>query len=332
MAIETASERPCDRGAIDVVHLAAFPSSAEADLVAALRRDGDLGVSLVASIDGAVVGHVAMSPIRVDGSPARALGLAPVAVLPAYQRRGVASELIRRALEVCKEAGVAFVVVLGDPQFYERFGFEPARPLGLADTFGGGDAFQCLWLERTERPPTGIAHYAEAFEALREAPAPEPKALAMIFAAGANGAIGRRGALPWDYPADRAFFETTTREHAVIMGRRTWEETGRPLPGRLNVVVTRHAPREPGVRHARSLDEAIAVCRAESRVPFVIGGARLFAEAEPLATRIYETAIPESPDDADTFFHRRTDRFATVAAWSGEMGEQYRILRAQPVG
>jgi len=155
----------------------------------------------------------------------------------------------------------------------------------------------------------------------------------MILALGDNGALGRAGGLPWDYPEDRAHFERTTDGHAVIMGRRTWEEEARPLPGRASVVVSAafeppaDAPRAgPGsVTAARTLDEAIRIARASDPEPFVIGGARLFAEALPKATRIYLTEIPEAPE-ADVFFPLDRRPFEVVSSRVGDRGARFLVL------
>jgi dihydrofolate reductase len=118
--------------------------------------------------------------------------------------------------------------------------------------------------------------------------------LGMIYARARNGVIGKDGGLPWHLPADLAHFKRVTLGCPVIMGRRTWEsipERFRPLPGRLNVVVTRQQGwRSPGATHASSLAEAIAVCHDQPRA-WVIGGAGLFTEALPLADTIEVTEI-----------------------------------------
>ena len=113
--------------------------------------------------------------------------------------------------------------------------------------------------------------------------------ISIIAAVARNGVIGRNGALPWHLPADLKYFKTTTMGKPVIMGRRTWESIGKPLPGRLNVVVTSH----PGVpvTCARATSLAQAIRLAESDEAFIIGGARLFAEALPLADRLYLTLV-----------------------------------------
>jgi putative acetyltransferase len=155
-------ESAADREGIRRVHLQAFPSDAEARLVDQLRADGDLTISLVALVADEVVGHIAMSPVAIDGSPV-GLGLAPVAVAPELQRSGVGSALVRRSLAFCRAEAVPLVVVLGEPAYYGRFGFIPAVALSLRDTFGGGDAFQAIVLAAEPPPRTGVVHYARAF-------------------------------------------------------------------------------------------------------------------------------------------------------------------------
>jgi len=104
-------------------------------------------------------------------------------------------------------------------------------------------------------------------------------------------AIGHKGRLPWHLPADLERFQALTIGHHIIMGRKTWESIGRPLPGRISVVVTRN-PRytAPGAMLVKSLPEALALARGDPE-PFVIGGAELFREALPLAGCVYLTEI-----------------------------------------
>ena len=143
--ITVRAEQRGDEAAIHAVHAGSFPTRAEADLVDALRAGGRLTVSLVAVTGVTVVGHVAFSPVSLADTPG-GLGLAPVAVLPDWRRRGIAAELVHAGLEACDRAGASFVVVLGAPAYYERFGYRPARRWGLRDEYGGGDAFQALEL------------------------------------------------------------------------------------------------------------------------------------------------------------------------------------------
>ncbi|RYE89195.1 MAG: dihydrofolate reductase, partial [Myxococcales bacterium] len=102
-------------------------------------------------------------------------------------------------------------------------------------------------------------------------------------------------------PEDRAHFEATTAGHTVILGRRTFDETGEPLPGRRTVVVSTTMPPVAGVTVVPTLDEALAQAYATDPGPFVLGGVRLFEQALPRVTTIHLTEIPESPA-ADAFF------------------------------
>lgn len=102
--------------------------------------------------------------------------------------------------------------------------------------------------------------------------------LHLIVARARNGVIGNRGAMPWHLPEDLAHFKRTTLGHCIVMGRKTWDSIGRPLPGRRNIVVTRNAQwRADGAEAAPGLDAALALC-GEGDV-FVIGGGELYAEA-----------------------------------------------------
>ncbi len=167
------AEQPGDADAIHALHRSAFPGPGEARLVDDLRADGALTVSLVAIADDALVGHVAFSPVRLDGAVG-GVGLAPVAVLASQRRRGIADRLIREGLTRCRLAGARWVVVLGAPAYFARFGFVAAPPRGLVDDYGGGDAFQVLELAVGGLAEVaGVVHYAAAFERLDD---PQPDA------------------------------------------------------------------------------------------------------------------------------------------------------------
>jgi putative acetyltransferase len=160
------SVRPESRGdaaAIRDVHLASFPTDAEARLVDLLRDAGRLTVSLVAVAGGRVVGHVAFSPVSTaEGSVG--IGLAPLAVLPAYRRRGIAAELAEQGLASSASRGFGWAVVLGEPSYYSRFGFRPAADVGLADEYGGGPSFQVAELIAGSLPgDAGLVRYAPEF-------------------------------------------------------------------------------------------------------------------------------------------------------------------------
>jgi putative acetyltransferase len=135
MTITVRPETPADHDAVRGVNEAAFDRPAEARLVDALRaRAARPIVSLVATDErGQVVGHILFTPVTVtsDASTWSALGLAPMAVAPAAQRAGVGSALVRAGLDACRAAGHDVVVVLGHPEYYPRFGFVPAPPLGI---------------------------------------------------------------------------------------------------------------------------------------------------------------------------------------------------------
>jgi dihydrofolate reductase len=113
-----------------------------------------------------------------------------------------------------------------------------------------------------------------------------------------NRVIGANGAIPWHLPDELKWFKGLTMGHHIIMGRKTWESIGRPLPGRTSVVVTRQRGYSaPGAVVANSLDDAIKACGADSEI-FVIGGAELIERSLPLAGRLYLTTVEaEIPGD-----------------------------------
>lgn len=115
--------------------------------------------------------------------------------------------------------------------------------------------------------------------------------ISIIAAVAKNGVIGRGGRLPWHLPADLKYFKALTLGHHIIMGRKTFESLGKPLPGRTNVVVTRQAEyRAPGAVVTGSVEQAIAACAGDTEI-FIIGGAELFAQAMDRADRLYLTEI-----------------------------------------
>lgn len=154
------------------------------------------------------------------------------------------------------------------------------------------------------------------------------KPLSIIAAVSRNGVIGANGTIPWHLPEDFKYFKATTLGHAVIMGRKTFESIGKPLPGRQNIVVSR-TPTESTVLVkaitnrlvgvAGSLDVAIQGARETDPSPFVIGGAGLYAEAMPLATRMYLTEV-----------HRDADGDVRFPLWEGnDWDEVSRVDRAE---
>jgi putative acetyltransferase len=143
------SEQAEDIAAIHAVNRAAFDTRTEADLVDALRAQAAPIVSLVAEDANAIVGHIFFSPVTLSSHPDLILmGLAPMAVLPAQQRRGIGSALVRAGLGRCSALGCAAVVVLGHRAYYPRFGFAPASRFGIACEYDvPDDVFMALELE-----------------------------------------------------------------------------------------------------------------------------------------------------------------------------------------
>ena len=126
--------------------------------------------------------------------------------------------------------------------------------------------------------------------------------ISRIVARSRNHVIGRDNQMPWKISADLQFFKRVTMGHPVIMGRKTWESIGRPLPGRRNIVVSRNAAYEAtGGELVGSLDEALRSLSEFPRV-FVIGGEQLFTQAFSKADRLYITEIDMDVDGGDTFF------------------------------
>jgi putative acetyltransferase len=158
-------ETPADHRATREVLLAAFPTPLEADLVDALRAAGHLAASLVAVENDVVVGHIAFSPVTADKPvDVPGVGLAPVSVVPALERRGIGGALIRQGLHVCRDAGFGWAVLLGDPAYYHRFGFQRASQFGIGNEYGVDDEFMAVELLPGSLPrDCGVVHYAPEF-------------------------------------------------------------------------------------------------------------------------------------------------------------------------
>lgn len=127
--------------------------------------------------------------------------------------------------------------------------------------------------------------------------------VSIIVAAARDGAIGRQGGMIWHLPADLKHFKNITSGHTVIMGRRTFESLPKgALPRRRNIVVSRNPLfRAEGAEVFASLDDALRAARADGEV-FIIGGAQIYKESMPIATRLYLTRIDAEAPDADAFF------------------------------
>lgn len=128
-----------------------------------------------------------------------------------------------------------------------------------------------------------------------------PASLTLIVAYSDNRVIGRDNALPWKLPGDLAHFKRSTLGHPIIMGRKTWDSLGRPLPGRSNIVISRNpAFNASGAIVTPTLEAAIAAC-GDVEQAFVIGGAQIYAQALPLAQRVLATEV-HAQVEGDAFF------------------------------
>lgn len=167
MSIRIRPEEPADAPAIRRLLEAAFPTAADGRLVDLLRAGGHLTISLVAEKDdGKIVGHVAFSPVVVDGEAAgqAGLALAPLAVLPGHGRQGIGARLVREGLAACEAAGFGFVVVLGEPAYYRRLGFKRADRRGLGNEYDAEDVFLVLELRDGAIPARGgVVRYGAEF-------------------------------------------------------------------------------------------------------------------------------------------------------------------------
>jgi len=161
--IEIRSERRGDIPAIRSVQTRAFAKDQEANIVDALRSNGAVTLSLVATWDDQVVGHILYSPAEIGH--VIGAGLAPVGVLPERQRQGIGSRLIEEGTRRLKAAGCPFIVVLGHADYYPRFGFRPARPLGITCEWDvPDDVFLVLMLEpESMRGVSGMVKYRNEF-------------------------------------------------------------------------------------------------------------------------------------------------------------------------
>jgi putative acetyltransferase len=170
-SLDVRPEIPGDLPGIRLVEEAAFEHHSEADLVDMVRRRGKSTLSMVAVLGGRILAHVLFTPVTFDHShpgrqgPSAGLGLGPIAVLPEHQQKGIGSRLIRAGLEHVRRQGYGFVVLLGDPGYYSRFGFLPGGDIGLSSEYGDGDEFQVLEL----RPGgligvSGVVKYIPEFE------------------------------------------------------------------------------------------------------------------------------------------------------------------------
>ena len=163
--VEIRAATVSDGIAIRSVHLAAFPTAAEAGLVDRLDRDGDAILSLVAEEGGSIVGHILFSRMQVvgDGKAIDALGLAPVAVVPDRQNQGIGAQLIETGLSAVRDGGTDLVFLVGEPAYYGRFGFRADAAAPFTSPYAG-EYFQAKLLsDEGQVPAAGRADYAPAF-------------------------------------------------------------------------------------------------------------------------------------------------------------------------
>jgi len=166
--IEVRPEEQRDISAVRDLNDAAFGDIAEGSIVDALREACPDAISLVAVDGGQVVGHIFFSPVTVEGTEICGMGLAPMAVLPERQGQGIGSKLVHAGIDTVRAQGWPFLIVLGHPEFYTRFGFEPASRRGLRCQWEGvpDEAFMVLVFDEDAMVGvSGVASYRVEFDA-----------------------------------------------------------------------------------------------------------------------------------------------------------------------
>jgi putative acetyltransferase len=166
MPVSIRPESPADVRAIFTVTEAAFRTAAhsagtEQFIVNALRSAGALAVSLVAELDGEVIGHVAVSPVTASDGASGWYGLGPISVLPQHQRSGVGSQLMQAALQELRDRGASGCMLVGDPAYYRRFGFQPVADL----TYPGVPPEYFMAVSFGPRTPRGVVTFHAGFAA-----------------------------------------------------------------------------------------------------------------------------------------------------------------------
>lgn len=159
MEIMIRAESPHDIAAIHALNVQVFGQPQEAHIVDALRAQGGVQLSLVAASGGRIVGHLLLSPAQIAGRWTGA-ALGPMAVAPDRQRQGIGSALVQASLDWLRSAGCPFVIVVGHPEYYPRFGFQPASRFGVSCPWAVPDeVFMLLPLDETQL--AGVAGRAE---------------------------------------------------------------------------------------------------------------------------------------------------------------------------
>lgn len=159
-------ETEADHSAVQKLLLSAFDEEGESKLVTRLRVNAEPLISLVAELDGKIIGHILFSPVTLDTAPSLAImGLAPMAVLPNHQGRGVGTALVEAGLKRCREQNFGAVVVLGHPKYYPRFGFRASSDYNIKCEYDvSAAAFMLIELiDGYLQKHSGTARYHEEF-------------------------------------------------------------------------------------------------------------------------------------------------------------------------
>jgi putative acetyltransferase len=165
--IEIRREKSNDRNAIRHINEVAFENGPEGTIVDKLRENCDVYISFVALREDNIVGHILFTPVTLDNGDVIGMGLAPMAVLPSHQGQGIGSKLVRYGLEYLRKSGWPFVIVLGHPAYYPRFGFEPASHYGLRSQWEDvpDEAFMVVINNSDVLPKDGgVVRYRKEFE------------------------------------------------------------------------------------------------------------------------------------------------------------------------
>jgi putative acetyltransferase len=165
--IEIREERPDDVAAVRDLNTRAFGQDQECNIVDALRVNGAALLSLVATLNDQVVGHILYSPVIIGGN-VRGAALGPMAVLPEHQRQGIGSKLIEVGNRKLKDAGCPFIIVVGHADYYPRFGFRPANEHGIKCQWDvPDDVFMLLVLDQAKMEGvSGLARYRHEFSSV----------------------------------------------------------------------------------------------------------------------------------------------------------------------